>query len=233
MTAGRGRRSRTAARGVAAATVAAAALTAGAVTAGASPAAAATPAPAVPSTAQLKAALLAPADMGSAFTLQPTAPPPSGSGTASTVTGCPQLQFLLTVGSSPSATNQGVTYQAGEAGPTVGESLSTAPPQTLASTYADNRSALTSCKQLTVKADELNLTLKLTPMSLGGGPQAAAARMDGTLQGVQINGYLAIDDVGRAEMTYLFLQVGGSTSQVAAHYYQVADAKARQLDTLS
>lgn len=202
---------------------------------------------AMPSAAQLKAALLAPSDMGSAFTLQPAEPPTDGSGGSAgaggsgssggtgasgggktTVSGCPQLQILLSVGSSPSATDQGVTYQAGQTGPTVGESLLTASPAALAAAYADDKAALESCRHLEITSDGTGFALTLTPITFGG-PQSAAVRMDGTLQGLQINAYLAIDDVGPAELAYFYLQVGSGSSQVASHYYRVADAKARQL----
>jgi hypothetical protein len=243
MTAGRGRRAGAVALGLAAVIASGASCTASApeardardATAVPSATAAAATQPGVPSTAQLKTALLAPADMGSSFTQLPNETSSGGTHTNTpTVTGCPQLEFVLSVGSSTSPTDQGVTYQAGEVGPTVAESLITAPPRQLAATYADDRAALISCKQLTIHSQGgVNLTLKLTPISFGG-PQSAAAQMDGTLQGVRVNAYLAIDDVGRAELAYFFVQVGSTSSQVAAHYFQVADAKAaRQLDTLS
>jgi hypothetical protein len=176
--------------------------------------------------------------MGSAFTEQPAAPPANGasptggstgpSGGTGTVSGCPQLQILLTVGSSASATDQGVTYQAGEVGPIVGESLITAQPGPLAAAYADDRSALESCRRLAVESDGESFSLALTPITFGGA-QSAAVRMDGTLEGVQIDAYLAIDDVGPAELAYFYLQVGSGSSQVAAYYYRVADAKAHRL----
>jgi hypothetical protein len=190
--------------------------------------------PGVPSAARLKAALLAPHDMGSAFAEQPTptpnTAPDSGSSGGTTVTGCPQLQILLGVGTSPSAADQGVTYQAGEFGPTLGESLITAPPAALAAAYSDDRSALVSCKRLEFESDGVAFGLALSPISFGG-PQSAAVRMDGTLEGVQVDAYLAIDDVGPAELVYFYLQVGEGSSQVASYYYRLADAKARQLGT--
>jgi hypothetical protein len=185
----------------------------------------------------LQAALLAPADMGSAFVRQSASGPANGSGGpggsgnsagpgSTTVTGCPQLQALLSAGASTSATDQGVTYQAGGYGPTVAESLITASPTQLAHTYSDDRSALASCKHLEITTGGSTLALTLTPITFGG-PQSAAVRMDGTLQGVQIDSYLAIDRAGPAELAYFFLQVGSGSSQVASYYFRVADAKAQ------
>jgi hypothetical protein len=216
----------------------AAPVAAGAAATAGSAAASASARPGMPSAARLKAALLAPGDMGSAFAEQPAATPaPTGgatgqSGGTDTASGCPQLQILFTVGSSMSATDQGVTYQAGEVGPIVGESLITAQPKALAAAYADDRAALESCRKLEVDADGETLALTLTPITFGG-PQSAAVRMDGTLEGVQVDAYMAIDDVGPAELAYFYLQVGSGSSQVAAYYYRAADAKAHQLATVS
>jgi hypothetical protein len=196
----------------------------------ATPAASTAPAQAsgLPSAAQLQAALLAPADMGSAFTRQPTeSPSGSGSSSSTTVAGCPQLQFLVSVGAALSPADQGVTYQAGEVGPTIAESLITAPSADLAHAYADDVAAMRSCKHLEVDADGTALPLTLSPITFGS-PQSAAVRMDGTLQGVQINAYLALDRIGPTELAYFFLQVGSGSSQVAAYYFRVADAKAEQ-----
>lgn len=204
----------------------------------AAPAASPSAAPArtsgLPSTAQLQAALLAPTDMGSAFTRQPTESPSAGSGSSgsgssgtTTVTGCPQLQFLTGVGASTSPTSQGVTYQAGDYGPTVSESLITAPTADLEHTYSDDVSAMKSCKHMEINSNGETFTLTLSPIAFGG-PKSAAVRMDGTLQGVQIDAYLAIDRVGPAELAYFFLQVGSGSSQVASFYFRLADAKAQQ-----
>jgi hypothetical protein len=204
-------------------------------TAGAA-AASASARPGIPSAARLRAALLAPGDMGSAFAEQPAVTPTGGatgrSGGTDTASGCPQLQILFTVGKSVSATDQGVTYQAGEVGPIVGESLITAQPKALAAAYADDRAALETCKHLAVNADGETLALTLTPITFGG-PRSAAVRMDGTLEGVQVDAYMAIDDVGPAELAYFYLQVGSGSSQVAMYYYGAADAKAHQLATVS
>lgn len=197
----------------------------------ATPAASAAPAqaPGLPSAAQLQAALLAPADMGSAFTRQPAESPDTGSGSSSstTVSGCPQLRFLVSVGAALSPADQGVTYQAGEVGPTIAESLITAPSADLARAYADDVAAMRSCKHLEIDAEGSALPLTLSPITFGG-PQSAAVRMDGTLQGVQINAYLALDRIGPTELAYFFLQVGSGSSQVASYYFRLADAKAEQ-----
>ena len=87
--------------------------------------------------------------------------------------------------------------------------------------------AMKSCKHMEIDSNGETFTLTLSPIAFGG-PKSAAVRMDGTLQGVQIDAYLAIDRVGPAELAYFFLQVGSGSSQVASFYFRLADAKAQQ-----
>jgi len=182
-----------------------------------------------PGTAQLQAALLAPSDMGSAFTAQSPPPTPSARGTTS-VSGCAQLDILLSVGVSLGPANRGVTYQAADSGPFVGESLMTAPAgTTVAAVYAEDRAAMASCKNVKISEGGVAFAATLTPVALGGPKaQSAAVRVDGTLEGVRIDGLLALDDVGPAEMAYLYVQIADGSSQLASHYFEQADAKARR-----
>lgn len=186
-----------------------------------------------PSAAQLKAALLAPTDMGSSFTQEPMqgalgGASGSGSSGSTSVIGCPQLRVPLSAGATTSATDQGIVFQAGQTGPVVAESLITAPAAQLDHAYADDKAALQSCTHLQISSNGTSITLTLSPLTFGG-PQSAAVRMDGTVQGVQVNAYLAIDHVGPAELTYFFLQVESGSSQLASYYFRLADAKAQQL----
>jgi hypothetical protein len=182
--------------------------------------------PSTPGAAQLKAALLAPSDMGSAFAAQP--PPTSGH---TPVSGCAQLDILLSVGVSLGPGDQGVTYQATDFGPTVGESLMTAPAgTTVAAVYAEDRAALASCRNLKITAESgVTFEVALTPATLGSPKTpSTAVRMDGTLEGVQIDGYLVLDDVGPAELAYLYVQIADGSAQLASRYFERADARARE-----
>lgn len=194
---------------------------------------------------ELSAALLSGTDMGSNFSLLPeptgsaatagagkAATTATGTGTTS-VTGCPQLGILRNVGTTLGQDEQGVTYQSVDGLPVVGESLRTDAGARLAADYAADRAALTACTGLTIATDGTVFDLKLTHVALGGVKSATAVRLDGTLEGVQVNGYLALDDVGPAELAYLFLQVGTGAPQPAVYYFERADAKARNyLDTV-
>jgi hypothetical protein len=194
------------------------------------------PAPAV-YPQELSAALLSPADMGSNFSALPKQAP-AGSGTApgsgpTSVTGCPQLGILGGVGVTTAPDDQGVAYQAADETPLVGESLRTAPAAVLAADYAEDRAALATCRQLHITVQGTGLDVTLTHVGLGRVKSAAAVRLDGMLEGVQIDGYLALDDVGPAELAFLFLQIGTASPQPAVYYFEHADAKARHyLDTV-
>jgi hypothetical protein len=186
----------------------------------------------------LSAALLSRADMGSNFSLLP-APPGStaaagnGSGTragsgAASVTGCPQLGVLGSVGATLAQDDQGVTYRPAGGTPLVAESLRTAPGAALAAEYAEDRAALTTCRGLSIKVQGIDLSVMLTQVGLGEVRSATAVRLDGILEGVQVDGYLVLDDVGPAELAYLFLQVGTGSPQLATYYFEQADGKARR-----
>ena len=177
---------------------------------------------------QLGTALLSRADMGSNFSELPTpartaaAPDPG----ATSVTGCPQLGILAEVGVTGAGDDQGVTYQSVGGMPVVGESLRAGPTAGIAAEYAEDRAALATCAGVNVTADGTEFTLQLTPVTLNE-KSATAVRLDGMLRGVQVTGYLALDDVGPAELGYVFLQVDYGSPQLATYYFGKADHKAR------
>jgi hypothetical protein len=182
----------------------------------------------LPSAEQLQAALLSPSDVGPTFTPQPSSASPSGTGTSSpTVSGCPELTSALAWTNNGSRIEKDVTYQAGQAGPFLIQSLSTAPKDQVNANYAQAVTALRTCKTLTLGSQGTVLDFHLTPISFGPAP-SQAVRMDGSYQGVQLNGYLVINRVGAAEMAFIYLQVNETSPQAAMHYYQLAETKAQQ-----
>lgn len=202
--------------------------------------------------AQLRTALLAKADMGSDFSALPTPAGSAGSVTGSVtgmtagstagstvgpmtagstagavgITGCPQLGVLTDVGRTVASDDQGVTYRALGGMPVVGESLRAGATASVAAEYAEDRAALATCAGVNVAADGTEFTLQLTPVTLSV-KSATAVRLDGMLGGVQVVGYLALDDLGPAELGYVFLQVGNGSPQLATYYFGKADDKAR------
>ena len=179
-----------------------------------------------PTASQLKAALLSQRDLGPGYTPVPSSTPSSGGGGGggSTVTGCPELSSLLNGTTSGDRTVQSETYQAGQVGPFLSETLVTAPASTLHADYARDKAALTSCKSMTVNAGGAPITLAMTPANLDVAG-STAVRLAGDYQGVQINGDLAIDQVGQVELGYIFLQLDGSSQQQAIAVFKQADAK--------
>lgn len=172
----------------------------------------------LPTTAQLAAALVTAGDLGSTFTKA------SGGGSGS-VSGCKALAVVINgSNTSPSAS---ADYQATSVGPFVGETLTTDTPANLNAGYAQAKAAMTSCSSLTFSSDGTSVTMTLSPISFGG--QSVAVRMDGTTQGVQMNGYLVLGRLPRAVLGYYYLQIDGSSSQVAYAEYQQAAAKAQRI----
>lgn len=180
-----------------------------------------TPSPTVklPTTAQLAAGLLTASDLGPGYTKSTDS---TGTGT---VTGCTDLANMINATTTtPQAT---VSYQASSTGPFVGDTLTTDKSATLDSEYAKAKAAINSCPSLTFTSGGTALKMMLTPINFGAG--AAAARMDGTIQGVQVNGYLVLGRVPQAILGYYLLQIGDGSSQTAYVQYQQAAAKAQRV----
>jgi hypothetical protein len=218
-------------------------------------AAAATPSPSssLPGTDDLQSALLSPDDLGANFSTEPSdssspsvgASKGSGSGSGNGATGCKQLSDLIngapqhgspapttSPGSTP-GTNQGgeaqVLLNGGQVGPFVGEFLTARPQSVLDRSYPQVKSALSSCKNLKLAAGGTTIDFALSPVDFGS-PGSVARRMDGTVQGVTVNGYFVVDRLDSdVAMVYLYIQVGGTSSQSAYAYYQIAVSKAQDV----
>ena len=181
------------------------------------------PTPTLPTSAQLKAALLTAADLGPSFASS-TSTDTSGT----TVSGCPALATLLNGSTSAGQTSQEADYSAGDTGPFVGESLMTEPAAALDADYAQTKAALTSCTALSITSGSVTLDFTLTPIHFGD-PGSAAVRMDATVQGVQVNGYIAIQHLGSVVLTFYYFQLASGSSQTAYQYYTQAVSKARSV----
>ncbi|MEZ0067452.1 hypothetical protein ABIA32_003465 [Streptacidiphilus sp. MAP12-20] len=190
------------------------------------------PAESLPGADQLTSALLTPSDLGPAFTVQPsdTASPSAGAGQA---TGCSQLTMLMnqaqTASPSPSrgpGQDAQVVLAGGQTGPFVGEFLTARPAAMLDQRYPQAVNALKSCQELNLPTGSTQINFKLTNVDFGS-PGSVAKRMDATVQGVPVNGYLAIDRLSpNVAFVYLYIQVAGNSSQAATVYYHRAILKA-------
>ncbi|MFC5911502.1 hypothetical protein [Streptacidiphilus monticola] len=181
---------------------------------------AASSSPAVISQQQLQSALLTAGDLQS-----PYSPAPSDTSSPSTVQGCTEMQNL---GGASGLTKADASFQASDNGPFVEEHLGAGPAATLDAAYTKAAHALQDCSRLTITSGQVRVTLTLTPVNAGGGVASTAKRMDGSYQGVAINGYVALTKLQNAAMLFTFIQVGSTSSQQANAFYQQAVTKADQ-----
>jgi hypothetical protein len=190
-------------------------------------AAAATAAPAPPDATQLHSALLTAADLGPSFSALTGA----GGGSPSTVAGCEALTPLLTGAPAgapnPDEIQQDASLQAGQNGPFIDEALLTEAPAAVAADYARNSAALKSCKAVSLSSGGTTLDFKLSPITFAPAASSTATRMDGSLDGVEINGYLAVSNLGGVEAEYFYLQFDNGSSQLASHFFTMGVDKAR------
>lgn len=183
--------------------------------AGATPGSAGAPDP-----GRLKAALLTSRDIG--LQSSPNSPA-SGGGLA--VSGCEPLSTMLGAPVPAGETQEQAAFVGDAAGgPFVQEVLTTEAQSRMTADYAKLRGALAACRSLTFTVGGTKLTMALTPINLGGAG-SAAKRMDTTVQGVEVNGYLAVDRIGPVVLGYAYMQAGSGSSQLASYYYRQAVAK--------
>nr|WP_161381966.1 hypothetical protein [Streptomyces sp. SID5914] len=183
----------------------------------------------VPTSDQLEAALLDADDLGPAFAKRPTATPAPSEGEKDTrFEGCQPLAGLLNEDGGRSDYPQAaVTFQSRDGLVAVAEGLAAEPPGVLAADYAKARQALESCGSISLVSAGQTIKFSLTPIRFGGS-DSSAVRMDATHRGVLINGYIAIEKLSDSVVvSYVFFQVGGGSSQLASHFYDLAADKAR------
>lgn len=180
-----------------------------------------TSSPRLPTSEQLSSALLTASDLGPGYSAT------TDTSSDTTPSGCSALDALNASASpKPGKIEQDAEFVNGDTGPFVFESLITEPLATLKSDDAAARAALASCKELTIPS--AGLTLSLTPISFGGA-DSTAARMDGEIEGTQVNGYLAFERLGTTELVFTFFQLGSGSSQLASTYYTDAVQKAEKV----
>uniref|UniRef100_UPI00159F1120 hypothetical protein n=1 Tax=Actinacidiphila rubida TaxID=310780 RepID=UPI00159F1120 len=179
---------------------------------------------AVPSAAELKSALLTEHDIGLGSEVDP-----KSIGGAS-IAGCEPLAGTLnatmTATSGPGEHAASSGFAGGGTGPFLAEGLTSKAPNLLAADYARTSAALRSCRSLTLTSGGTHLKFTMTPVAFGDSKNTSAARLKGSVQGFGVNGYLAMERFGPVVLSYYFIQLGGSSSQLASTYYQQAVAKA-------
>ncbi|MFF1903513.1 hypothetical protein [Kitasatospora sp. NPDC058218] len=210
--------------------------TAGIATGTAAPAAvslrAAAPADQLPTADQLKAALLSNTELGPNFTEVPVGQSSASTGGASPVAGCDALRALLNgneAGPSSQLPHQEVEFDGPDGNPMVTESLTAEDAAQLTSDFTVVTDAFADCHSLTFNdGTDASVTFTVTPVTLGDRQEAPAVRLDGTIAGVPLNGYIAVERFGTVAMSYGFFQRDGASSQLASLYYRAAVAKAER-----
>ncbi|MFJ9950344.1 hypothetical protein [Kitasatospora sp. NPDC091207] len=194
---------------------------------------AAAPADRLPTNEQLKAALLSTAELGPNFTEVPVGQSSASTGGgASPVAGCDALRALLNgtgAGPSPQLPHQEVEFDGPDGNPMVTESLTAEDATQLTSDFTVVTDAFAGCHSLTFNdGTDASVTFTVTPVTLGDRQGAPAVRLDGTLAGVPLNGYIAVERFGTVAMSYGFFQRDDASSQLASLYYRAAVAKAER-----
>lgn len=184
----------------------------------------------VPSADQLQSALLAASDLGPDFTVQP------GSTTAPTdtsaPTGCSALTDLMNQAPATSPNpargpDAQIILEGGQTGPFVGEFLSARPQPVLDRNYPAVVNALRTCQELNFPTGSTQVPFQLSDFDMGAAG-ATAKHLSGTVQGVPISGYLAVDRLTpTVAMVYLYLEVAGDSPQTAKAYFGQAVSKAQ------
>jgi hypothetical protein len=183
-----------------------------------------------PSAAQLRAALLTAGDTGlSGGTSNGGGGGGGGGGAGGGISGCAALAKVLDA--PPGSRTQEADLAGGQGGPLLSEELTSGPSAREAAVYARTKSAIAACHKLTLTeggGGGTHLTFTLKPIKFGGA-ESTAARMDGELSGIPVNGYLAFGRVGPVLVGFMFFQVADESSQLASAFYQKAVDKVRQL----
>ncbi|MFD9594313.1 hypothetical protein ACFWA9_16360 [Kitasatospora sp. NPDC059973] len=193
---------------------------------------AAAPAGQLPTADQLKAALLSNTELGPNFSEVPVADSPTAAGGASPVAGCDALRALLNgneSGPSSQLPHQEIEFDGPDGNPMLTESLTAEDATQLTSDLTVVSDAFTDCHSLTFNdGTDASVTFTVTPVTLGDRKDAPAVRLDGTLAGVPLSGYLAVERFGTVALSYGFYQRDDPSSQLASLYYRAAVAKAER-----
>ncbi|MFB7476263.1 hypothetical protein [Kitasatospora sp. NPDC056184] len=197
-----------------------------------------------PTDEQLKAALLTAAELGPDFTEVPldtaSPSPEAGSGSASApgsspLAGCDALRALLNgtvteeLPSPAQSPFQEVQFEGPDGYPLITEFLTAEESENLTADLNTVNSAFTQCPSIDFTNDAgESVTFSVTPVTLGDRQGAPAVRIDGTLAGTRLNGYLGVERLGDVALGYGYFQQGSDDSELASLYYRAAVAKAER-----
>ncbi|MFC5662322.1 hypothetical protein ACFP3U_04930 [Kitasatospora misakiensis] len=185
----------------------------------------------LPTDDQLRAALLTAAELGPDFTEIPADAAASPEAGASPVAGCDALRALLNRNQARGAQShhQEVQFDGPGGNPMITESLTAEEPDRLTADFATVSAAFADCHSITfTDGTGQAVTFSVTPIALGDRAEAPAVRLDGTLAGVQLNGYLGIERLNDVALAYGYFQRDSGDSQLASLYYRAAVAKAER-----
>lgn len=184
----------------------------------------------LPSADQLKSALLTPAELGPDWTEIPVTQSPSpGASPSSPVSGCAALNALVNM----YVTQPGAPIPRAETeldgpngNPMVTQALAAEAPDQLTRDFNSATDALKTCHSITFNAGTGDtVTFTVTPVTLGDRKDAPAVHLDGTLAGVQLDGYVGIERFGTVSMVYGYFERQGRDEQAASMQYRTAVAK--------
>ncbi|MFJ8435352.1 hypothetical protein ACIQ9P_29055 [Kitasatospora sp. NPDC094019] len=188
--------------------------------------------PRLPTDERLRAALLTAAELGPDFTEIPADPNPSPEADASPVAGCDALRALLNrnpAGASAQGPHQEAQFDGPDGNPMITESLTAEEASRLDADFATVGAAFADCHSITFTDDTgAAVTFSVSPIALGDRADAPAVRLDGTLAGVRLNGYLGVERLGDVALSYGYFQRESGESQLASLYYRAAVAKAER-----
>ncbi|MFJ9445314.1 hypothetical protein ACIRRH_26130 [Kitasatospora sp. NPDC101235] len=189
----------------------------------------AAPAQDLPSADQLTSALLTAADLGSGHTAIPVTQSPSAGEVPTPVTGCDALSALINMHATQTGTDvprAAVALDSPDGSPVVTQVLAAEVPDRLAADFDAAADALRTCHSITFNAGpEDTVTFTVTPVTLGDRQDAPAVQVNGTLAGVQLNGYVGIERFGNVAMAFGFFERQGASEQTASQQYRTAVAK--------
>ncbi|MER6365110.1 hypothetical protein [Kitasatospora sp. NPDC001527] len=199
-----------------------------------------------PTDEQLRAALLTAAELGPDFTEIPldtespepedgSSPSPSPSPSATPLAGCDALRALLNgtvteeLPSRAQSPYQEVQFEGPDGYPLITEFLTAEESGELAADLDTVDSAFTECPSIDFSSDTgESVTFTVTPVALGDRQDAPAVRLDGTLAGTRLVGYLGIERLGDVALGYGYFQQDSDDAELASLYYRAAVTKAER-----
>ncbi|MFB6891646.1 hypothetical protein ACFCX4_20340 [Kitasatospora sp. NPDC056327] len=197
----------------------------------------------LPTDGQLRAALLTATELGPQYAEIPPSeesPPDSSAGSsagpsdATPAVGCDALRALLNGTAADDRSGSGnphqeIEFEGTDGNPMITESLTAEEPERLTADLTTIGAAFTDCRSITFTDDFGGaVAFSVTPIALGDREGAPAVRIDGTLSGVRLNGYLGVERLGDVGLAYGFFQRESDSSELASLYYRAAVAKAER-----